>query len=78
MKTRTRANTTDKAVKQLRAYARYIYEHAEAIIGDIDAPMLVIDDGIRLSFTLFEYESVPILEVSKQLIVLDALDGGRS
>ena len=78
MKTTTRISTTDKAVKQLRAYARYIYENAESIIGNIDAPILVTDDGIRLSFTLLEHESIPTLEVSKQFIVLDTLDGGRS
>ena len=71
-------NVTEKAVAQLRAYAKYIDEHVENIIGNIDAPNYIIDSGIRFSFTLLEYENIPLLEVSKQYIVHDAIDGWRS
>lgn len=71
-----KTNVTDKAVAQLRAYAKYIDEHAENIIGNIDAPNYVLDSGIRFSFTLLEHENIPMLEVSKQYVVLDAIDGG--
>ena len=66
--------TTDKAVAQLKAYAKYIDEHAENIIGNIDKPNYVTNEGIRISFTLLAYESAPILEVSHDYIVVDAME----
>lgn len=67
--------TTEKAVKQLKAYGQYIVDNAEAIVSDIDKPTVVTDCGIRIAFTLLEHESIPILEVSHEYIVLDALEG---
>ena len=67
-------STTEKAVAQLKAYGKYIYDHAENIVGNIDTPTWVTDSGIRIAFTLLEHESVPILEVSHEYIVLDALE----
>ncbi len=60
---------TEKAVEQLRAYARYIDEHAENIVGNIDAPNYVTESGIRISFVLLEHDNVPTLEVTKEHIV---------
>ena len=68
-------STTDKAVKQLRAYAAYIDAHAESIIGNIDAPDYLTDGGINIAFTLIEHENVPTLTVRKEYIVLDAVEG---
>ena len=68
---------TDKAVAQLRAYANYIHDHAENIIGDIDAPNYVTESGISISFSLMEHDSVPTLHVSKEHIVIDALEVDR-
>lgn len=65
---------TEKAVKQLKAYGQYIVDNAEAIIGDIDKPTWVTEGGMRIAFTLFEHERVPILEVSHGYIVLDVLE----
>ena len=65
---------TDKAVKQLKAYAKYIDEHAENIIGNIDKSNWVTDGGIRMMFTLMEHDSVPTLTVEKEYIVLDAVE----
>ena len=65
---------TEKAVKQLRAYAKYIDEHAENIIGNIDKPNFVTEGGIKMMFTLMEHDSVPTLTVEKEHIVLDALE----
>jgi len=64
---------TDKAVKQLKAYANYIDEHAENIIGNIDKPNWITDDGIRVSFRLMEHDCVPTLTVTREHIVLDAI-----
>lgn len=64
---------TEKAVAQLRAYARYMDEHAENIIANIDSPDYVTDGGIRVSFTLMEHDLVPTLTVTKEHIVLDAI-----
>ena len=64
---------TEKAVAQLKAYARYIDEHAESIIGNIDAPNYVTEAGINVSFTLLSHESIPTLTVTKEHIVSDAL-----
>lgn len=66
--------TTEKAVKQLKAYGQYIVDNAENIVSDIDKPTWVTDGGIRIAFTLFEHENVPILEVSHEYIVLDAVE----
>ena len=63
---------TEKAVAQLKAYARYIDEHAESIIGNIDAPNYVTEAGINVSFTVHSYESIPTFTVTKEHIVLDA------
>ena len=68
---------TEKAVAQLKAYARYIDEHAESIIGNIDAPNYVTEAGINVSFTLLSHESIPTLTVTKEHIVSDALKVGE-
>ena len=65
--------TTEKAVEQLKAYAKYIEEHAENIVGNIDKPNLIADGGLKVSFTLMEHDYVPTLQVTKEHIVLDAL-----
>ena len=72
--TKEQSNITEKAVKQLRAYAKYMYDNAEAIIGNIDKPNYVTEGGIDLSFTLLERNSVPVIRFSKECIVLDALE----
>ncbi len=66
--------TTEKAVKQLKAYGQYIVDNAETIVSDIDQPTWVIEGGIRIAFTLLEYESAPILEVSHEYIVREAME----
>ena len=68
---------TEKAVAQLKAYARYIDEHAESIIGNIDAPNYVTEAGINVSFTVLSHESIPTLTVTKEHIVSDALKVGE-
>ena len=62
-------SATEKAVKQLRAYGRYMDENAEAIIGNIDKPNYVTEGGIRISFTLLEHDCIPTLDVNKEYIV---------
>ena len=70
----TDSNTiTEKAVTQLKAYAKYIEEHAENIVGNIDKPNWVTEDGIRLSFRLVGHGYVPTLTVTKEHVVLDAV-----
>ncbi len=68
---------TERAVAQLKAYAKYIDEHAENIIGNIDKPNYVTNEGIRISFTLLAYESAPILEVSKDYLAMEVLEVNR-
>lgn len=65
---------TEKAVAQLRAYAKYMDENAEDIIGSIDKPTYVTTDGLRFSFTLLEHETAPTLTFEKDYIVLDVLE----
>ena len=72
--TKEQSSITEKAVRQLRAYAKYMYDNAEAIIGNIDKPNYVTDGGIDLSFTLLEHDSVPVIRFSKECIVVDALE----
>lgn len=69
--------STEKAVEQLKAYGKYIYDHAANIVGNIDKPNYVTEDGIRISFTLASYDRIPTLEVEKEYIVLDALGSER-
>ena len=73
MTSTTDNRTTEKAVKQLKAYAKYIEEHAENIVGNIDKPNWIIDDGIRVSFRLMEHDYVPTLTVTREHLVLDAI-----
>ncbi len=61
---------TGKAVYLLREYARYIDEHAEALIGDIDQPNYITADGIKVSFTL-RNDEVPSVNVNKSFLVLN-------
>ena len=70
-------SATEKAVRQLKAYGQYIVDNAETIVSDIDQPTWVTEGGIRIAFTLLERESVPILEVNHEYIVLDALEVTR-
>lgn len=63
---------TEKAVAQLKAYAKHMYDNAEGIIGNIDCPNYVAEDGIRMSFTLLEHDTVPTLHVGMDYLVLDA------
>ena len=69
-----RKTCTEKAVAQLRAYGEYIADNAETIVSDINEPTWVTDGGIRIAFTLLEHESIPILEVTHDYIVLDVMD----
>lgn len=69
--------TTEKAVAQLKAYGKHIYDHAENIVGNIDKPNYVTEGGIRISFTLLEHDRIPTLDVSKEHIVTDALEVTR-
>ena len=64
---------TEKAVAQLKAYAKYIEEHAENIVGNIDKPNWITEDGIRVSFRLMEHDCAPTLTVVKEHVVLDAM-----
>lgn len=68
---------TEKAVAQLRAYAKHMYDNAEAIIGSIDEPNCIRESGMRFSFTLLEHDEPPVLSVETDYIVLDALDWRR-
>lgn len=61
---------TGRAAHLLREYARYIDEHAEAIVGDIDAPNYVTEDGISVRFILSENE-FPTMSVEKRFLVLN-------
>lgn len=65
---------TEKAVRTLRAYARYLYDHAENIIGDIDAPNYVSEDGILVSFRVNSHGSFPFIKVVKEHLAIDVLD----
>lgn len=69
-----RKTCTEIAVAQLRAYGEYIADNAETIVSIIDNPTWITESGIRIAFTLLAHESVPILEVTHDYIVLDALD----
>lgn len=73
----TRTAATEKAVALLKAYGRYIVDHAENIIGNVDPPNYVTEDCLRVSFTLADHDSVPTVEVTKEYIVIDALEVGR-
>lgn len=65
---------TEKAVAQLKAYGQYIIDNAETIVSNIDKPTWVVEGGIRIAFTLSDHESVPVLEVSHEYLVLDAME----
>ena len=70
-------SAAEKAVRQLKAYGQYIYDHAENIVGNIDKPNYVTEGGIRISFTLLEHDRIPTLDVSKEYIVTDVLEVTR-
>lgn len=61
---------TGRAVYRLREYARYIDEHAEALVGDVDPPNYVTECGIHVEFDLRDDEA-PNITVSKNYLVLN-------
>lgn len=66
-----RRTPTGRAVHVLREYARYIDEHAEALVGDIDPPNYVAAGGIHVEFDIREDE-LPNVTVSKNYLVLNS------
>lgn len=66
----TKRTTTGKAVHLLREYARYLDEHADALIGDIEPPNYITDGGIKVSFTLCLRE-FPHVSIEKEYLVLN-------
>lgn len=66
-----RRTPTERAVHVLREYARYIDEHADALIGDIDPPNYVAEGGIHVEFDLRDDE-LPNVTVSKNYLVFNS------
>lgn len=67
-------HATDRAVRILRAYAAYLDEHAENIIGDIDSPNYVTEGGIRVSFVVNPHDEPPVVTVTKEHLPLNVAD----
>ena len=67
-------SATDRAVRILRAYAAYLDEHAENIIGDIDSPNYVTEGGIRVSFVVNLHDKLPVVTVTKEHLPLNVAD----
>lgn len=65
---------TARAIRMLRAYAAYLNEHAENIIGDIDKPNYVGESGIRVSFVVNPYNDPPIVTVTKEYLPINVVD----
>ena len=65
---------TDRAVAELRSYAKFMNDNAEQIIGSVDRPTWVADGGIRFSFTLADNHTVPTINVTKEYLVIDAIE----
>ena len=61
---------TKRAVARLREYARYIDENAENIVGSINGPTWVEEDGIKVSF-IVTMTGVPVLHVEHGWLVID-------
>ena len=68
VQTKQQRTTTERAVKQLRDIARYLDEHAEAIVGDMDN-VYILEGGLRVSFPLLDDASVPTLTVTHEHLV---------
>lgn len=68
--TSTKKGITERAVVQLREYARYIDENAENIVGSIDEPTWVEEDGIKVSF-IVTVTGMPVLHVEHGWVVID-------
>ena len=67
-------SATDRAVRILRAYAAYLDEHAENIIGDIDKPNYVANGGIKVSFVIVANNEPPIVTVTKEYVPLNVVE----
>lgn len=65
-----RPGIAERIVARLREYARYIDENAENIVGSIDEPTWVEEDGIRVSF-IVTTTGVPVLNVEHGWLVID-------
>ena len=75
----TSSNPSEKrstawAIRILRAYAAYLDEHAENIIGDIDKPNYVANGGIKVSFVIVPDNEPPIVTVTKEYLPLNVVE----
>ena len=68
--TRDVTPTSERAAEQLREVARFMDANAESLVGDLDS-VYVLDAGLRFSFVLLEHDTIPTIEVTREVIVCE-------
>jgi len=68
--TRDVTPTSERAAEQLREVARFMYTNAESLVGDLDS-VYVLDTGLRFSFVLLEHDTIPTIEVTREVLVYE-------
>lgn len=63
------ANCTQKAASQLREVAGFLYDNAEALVGDMDSTF-VLDTGLHFEFNVMERDSIATVKVTKEHLVM--------
>lgn len=66
--TRDVTPTSERAAEQLREVARFMDANAESLVGDLDS-VYVLDAGLRFSFVLLEHDTIPTIEVTREVLV---------
>ena len=66
--TRDVTPTSERAAEQLREVARFMDANAESLVGDLDS-VYVLDTGLRFSFVLLERDTIPTIEVTREVLV---------
>lgn len=63
------------AVKAMRAYGRFIIDHAEAMVGEIGSGEWIAEDGLTVSFTVkCNPDAVPTVNVTHKRLALEVID----
>ena len=67
--------TTELAVMVMKAYGKFIIDHAEAMVGDVGPDEWVAEDGLRVSFTVsIDPYKTPLVRVTHDRLAIEVAD----
>lgn len=71
----TRPDISELAVMVMKAYGKFIIDHAETMVGDIGPEEWVAEDGLRVSFTVsIDPYKTPVVSVVHERLAIEVAD----